>query len=253
MADPFLDVLHTLGRVPFGKGRVWPDYREWGAREEHVPALIGIIEDETYDWMDGELASTWAPLHAWRALGQLRAGEAIAPLLAFLDRIDDDDWAREEIPDVLVMIGRAAFAPMAEYLADRTRDLWDRLAVARGLHELAESDPSVRDDVVAVLIRQLEKWWRHDETLNGFLILHLAELRVTDAAPLMKAAFDADRVDTIVMGDWEDVQVMLGLIPERVTPHPVAPPLLPIDEIMEKLDPAPKKKRRREKRKKRRR
>ena len=64
MADPFLDVLHTLGRVPFGKGRVWPDYREWGAREEHVPALIGIIEDETYDWMDGELASTWAPLAA---------------------------------------------------------------------------------------------------------------------------------------------------------------------------------------------
>jgi len=45
------------------------------------------------------------------------------------------------------------------------------------------------------------------------------KLGAKEAAPLMEQAFAADRVEYIVMGDWEDVQVRLGLkTPEAVMP-----------------------------------
>jgi hypothetical protein len=34
----------------------------------------------------------------------------------------------------------------------------------------------------------------------------------------MEQAFVADRVDLSIMGDWEDVQIDLGLLEERLTP-----------------------------------
>ena len=36
-------------------------------------------------------SAVWAPVHAWRALGQLRAEESIRPLLAVLRERDDDE------------------------------------------------------------------------------------------------------------------------------------------------------------------
>jgi hypothetical protein len=47
--------------------------------------------------------------------------------------------------------------------------------------------------------------------VNSFLVLGLVELQATEAAPLMERAFRARKVDPMIMGDWEDVQVELGL------------------------------------------
>jgi hypothetical protein len=41
-------------------------------------------------------------------------------------------------------------------------------------------------------------------------------LQATEAAPLIEGAFAARRVDPMVMGDWEDVQVELGLLSPEV-------------------------------------
>src|SRR5579864_7878643 len=46
-------------------------------------------------------------VHAWRALGQLRAVEAVEPLLELFDRLEDDDWVHEELPAVFGLIGPA--------------------------------------------------------------------------------------------------------------------------------------------------
>ena len=47
---------------------------------------------------DPESREVWAPLHAWRALGQLEVEEAVAPLLAYLRTADEDDAAHAELP-----------------------------------------------------------------------------------------------------------------------------------------------------------
>jgi hypothetical protein len=56
--------------------------------------------------------------------------------------------------------------------------------------------------------------------LNGCLISDLIDLKAVEAAPLMARAFEARRVDLSVAGDWEDVQVELGLLAQRETPQP---------------------------------
>jgi hypothetical protein len=49
----------------------------------------------------------WAPLHTGTALAQLKAKEAVAPLLAFLKLAEDDEAKGEELPAAFGMIGLA--------------------------------------------------------------------------------------------------------------------------------------------------
>jgi len=217
--SPPVDRLLTLGEGP-ARAHPWPDYLEFGLHQEHVPDLIRMVTDDTLLWADSDSPEVWATIHAWRALGQLRAEEAVQPLVDLLPEVEDSDWAMEELPVVFRMIGPPAMQALSTYAADSANELWTRIAAARGLREIVEEHPGVRDEVVAVLIQILEKWYRNDETLNAFLIHDLVELRATEAAPLMEQVFAEGRVDLAVRGDWEDVQVDLGLLPERRTPRP---------------------------------
>lgn len=74
----------------------------------HVPDLIRMACDPELNHADQDDPRVYAPLHAWRALGQLPAPEAAAPLAELLVRLPDDDFAHEELPEVLGRIGAAA-------------------------------------------------------------------------------------------------------------------------------------------------
>ena len=86
-----------------------------------------------------ESLEVWAPVHAWRTLGLLRAEEAIEPLLTLLSRIDeaDDDWVGEELPEVYEKIGPAAIPALTKYLTDTTHGLWARVAAVSSLQKIA--------------------------------------------------------------------------------------------------------------------
>lgn len=199
--------------------RGWPNYLELGLGLEHVPELIEMATDEELNWADSEGLEIWGPVHAWRALGQLRAVAAIEPLLRLFHDVEDNDWACDELPEVYGMIGRAAIPALARYLADASRGLWRRVTAAFALERIAAGDTSARAECVAVLGRQLERFAKNDPELNGFLVNYLIDLRAVGAAPLMERAFAADRVDLSIAGDWEDVQVELGLKMARETPR----------------------------------
>jgi hypothetical protein len=211
--------LLTLGDCR--KMRQWPDYLALGIGPAHVPDLIRMVQDEELNQVDSDSLEVWAPVHAWRALGQLRSEKAIEPLLGILWRIDDDDdWVGEEVPVVLGMIGPAALPKLTEYLADPGNGLWPRVAAAQALVEIGQRYPEALAGCVAVLTRSLEGFPSHYQTLNAFLISFLVDLKAVEAAPLMEKAFAARRVDISILGDWEDVQVQLGLLAKRQTPAP---------------------------------
>jgi hypothetical protein len=54
-----------------------------------------------------------------------------------------------------------------------------------------------------------------------------------EVAPAMQRAFAADRVDLSILGDWEDVQVELGLKATRETPRTYRP-LFPLFDAPER-------------------
>ena len=99
--QPPVERLLTYGESDRIRPDDWPDYPELGLGPEHVPDLIQMATDEALNEADAESTEVWAPLHAWRALGQLRAVEAVEPLLELFDRLEEDDWVHEELPSFL--------------------------------------------------------------------------------------------------------------------------------------------------------
>ncbi len=83
----------------------WPDYLELGFSEKDIPQLISMATDEELNWAYSDSLKIWAPTHAWRVLAQLRAVEAIKPLLHLASISDDEEWITEELPYVFGMIG----------------------------------------------------------------------------------------------------------------------------------------------------
>lgn len=219
MAEPYsppLDGLLTLGDP--GKPRApWPDYLAMGITREHIPELIRMLTDRELNEAATESVEVWAPLHAWRTLGRLRAGEAAGPLAEMLATSTIDDWAMDELPLVLGMIGRAAIAPSLALLDDEYDFI--QLPGISTLGEVAKAHPELRGEVAGILTERLGRWRDQDPELNAYLIDELAQLGEATAAPLMREAFGADAVDLSWCGDWEDAQVRLGLMPERITPR----------------------------------
>jgi hypothetical protein len=203
--------------------REWPNYLGLGLSSEHVPELIEMATDKELNWADSESLEVWAPVHAWRALGQLRAVSAIEPLLRLFHELEDIDWAYDELPHVYGMIGREAIPALTRYLDDASHGLWPRVTAAFSLERIASGDPSARSECITILSRQLERFTENDPSLNGFFISYLVDLRAVEAAPLMERAFAAGRVDLSILGDWEDAQVELGLKATRDTPRPYRP------------------------------
>ena len=207
---PPVDRLLKLG----DQGR---DYRVLGLTEEHVPELLRMAADRALSRPGTPPAQRYARVHAWNALGQLADPRAAEPLAALLAEEYRDDVAFETLPAVLGQIGAVALPELRALLADPSADGDLRIAAADAIAEVGHAHPDARGEVVEALAWQLRSYAEQSEFLNGFLIGHLADLQAVEAAPVMQAAFEAGAVDELVRGDWEDVQVQLGLLEQRIT------------------------------------
>lgn len=217
--DPPVAHLLTVGDAR--DLRDWPDYpATYDLTHDHVPDLVRMMHDEGLNWADTESDEVWAPVHAWRALGQLRAASAVDDILAALSVIDEYplDWQTEELPKVLGMIGPSALPAVKTYLSDGERGLWSRVAVTRAIVEIGRRHPSARERCIDLLIGRLSRHARQDPTINAYLISALIDLKPIDDVTPIKEAFDAGDVDLTVQGDWEETQVHLGLRSHRRTP-----------------------------------
>lgn len=201
-------------------GDPWPNYLELGLTEEHIPELIRMISDQALNKANGKSLEVWAPLHAWRALGQLKAVEACEPLVRLYQVLPDDDWLPPELPKVFSLIGPASIPAIKSYLGDDTLDEINRISAPSCLETIALDHPDHRDDCIAVLEGQLSAYKTNGDTFNAFLIIALVKLQAKNAIEAIRAAFKADLVDISVMGDLEDVEIELGFRSHRETPRP---------------------------------
>ncbi len=83
----------------------WPDYvQELNLGQEHISELIKMVTDEELNQAKSDSPEVWCTLHAWRALGQLKALEAFEPILGLLNN-EDDDWFRDDFPTLCTLFG----------------------------------------------------------------------------------------------------------------------------------------------------
>jgi len=222
-SDPVLALI-SLGEKS-ARGTEWRNYLELGITAEHTPELIRILNEIETFWPDVDVENapeSYAPIHAWRALGQLRAEQAIPPLMRLIVWNEDEnaDWIMEDIPEVLGMIGPASIPPIREYLLKPDKFEWASVTMSHSLAEIGKRNPEYRNACVDALQASLEQYADNGETINAFLIDYLVELKAVEAAPLVERAYQADAVDISVLGDYEDFQILVGLLKERLTPPP---------------------------------
>jgi hypothetical protein len=196
------------GRWPEGD----PDYiREYSLTSEHIPALISLATQ----WVDAppENEALYGPVHAWRALGQLRAVEAVRPLLNIQDLLDElgDDWYLEEFQKVFGLIGPPAIEPLSAYLSDDSHGDFPRGSAANGLCEIVRNFPETRAQVVTILTAELARQKTNLGDLSGLLVGDLLELEAVESAETIERAFAANIIDPTIAGDWGDVRRELGV------------------------------------------
>jgi hypothetical protein len=215
--------------------RAWSNYAtDLGLTPKHIPELIRLACDATLHTAEGESRAVWAPTHAWRALGQLRALEAVAPLLNLLKTLDDDDWIASELPHVIGLIGPGAISPVTDFLADRSLGQPSLMTAIKCLEEIAKRHPASRDECVGILAHRLDGGADNAPTVNGFLISALIDLGAVETLDIIRHAFDKQVVDLSVAGDVEDVELELGVRTRRSTPRPVYHPFFgqPLSGLM---------------------
>lgn len=217
---PPIDKLLTYGVANIADGPDWPNYLELGIGPEHIPDLIRMAVDTDLHKADLETPEAWAPVHAWRALGQLHSETAVHALLAIAPQLLTGDmiweWALEELPEVFSESGPAAIPALAAYLADTSHDETTRSTIIEGLQKLATRQPESRADCIAVLTHQLEVFDKDDQETNGSLVAALSHLKALEALPIIKRAYELECVDEGFI-DLEDVEVDLGL---KTRPEP---------------------------------
>lgn len=220
--SPPVDQLLTYKEPGIEKAEDWPDYSQLGLGSEHIPDLIRMATDQSLieGEEEDEESVTWGgPIHAWRALGQLHAEAAIEPLLSLFQTQKDNDWVMEELPDVFGMIGPTALPSLKTFLADSSNDEWARITASTSIEKVGIYSPEARSTCIEILSNQMEAFLakemfvEDDYEVNSFLIVALTNLQAKEAAPLIERAFNADRVDESIMGDWMEVQYDLGLLP----------------------------------------
>jgi hypothetical protein len=213
---------HLAGDGPAGLG--WLNYvSDLELTAEHVPELIRLACDAALHTAESEDPAVWAPTHAWRALGQLRAVEAVAPLLGLLRERADDDWVDIELPYVFGLIGPGAIPHVTDFLADQSVTMEPLITAIKCLLEIAERNPPSRNECIDILARRLKCGAENDPTVNGFLISALIDLEAIETIGLIRQAFDQQVVDLSIAGDVEDVEMEFGLRRQRSTPRPVYP------------------------------
>lgn len=204
----------------------WPDYLTlFGIDASHAPYLIKLAQEPLPDDLEENDPFIWASVHAWRALGQLRAKEAVAPLLDISRSITDeelmcDDYYLEEIPVVLEMIGPEAIEPLNRHLMNLKEGVWAGTLAVESLGRLAKAFPDRREQCISILAHHLE---RHEETtdlLNAFIVSELTDLNAAEHIEIIRQAFKAGKVDLAIRGDVEEIEISLGLRNKRSTPLP---------------------------------
>lgn len=169
--------------------------------EETAPFLIDIVRDESLQFFEAK-GEGWAPIHAMRLLGEMRAEQGIEALLGLLGQ--ESDYLYEETPIALAMIGPPAVGPLMDFARNRTNELYARINACHALTYLVARYPEQRETAVSFLRGELGGDGEDDPDYYAFIVSYLCDLVVEEARPDIEQAFERDIVSTEVI-TLEDV------------------------------------------------
>jgi uncharacterized protein len=217
--NPKIQTLLMLGEPP--NARRWPDYlTKYGFTARDVSALLNLFTDADIEQLSPDRPEVWAPLYAWRILGQLGSEDAIEPIVHSFNTLYEDDWALGELCGVIGMIGPVAIPKLVDFWRQPGKDEFSYVMAMDALCEIAKQHPASRDQVIEIYIDYMNEPYKFAYNLNGLLMACLMDLKAASAIDGIRSMFALNCVDLSCAGDLEEVEMSLGLRAKRSIPKP---------------------------------
>ena len=89
--------------------------------------------------------------------------------------------------------------------------------MANGIKEIGIEYPDSREQCFETLTKLLTHLIYNDVSLNGFLISFLVNLEAVVSIDVIRKAFQNESVDHGIIGDFEDIEIAMGLRLTRST------------------------------------
>ena len=116
-----------------------------------VPALLDVLNNEPLQMEDAP-GEGCAPIHAVELLREMRATEAIQPMVLWMQKIDPLCYLHDRLLQALIAFGEEAIpAVLAAY--DETTEYEER----RSLCSILSESPVKKDTIYEILLHQLEE------------------------------------------------------------------------------------------------
>lgn len=184
----------TLGNIYLDKdesspSKSWNIYTHFGFTNEHIPDLIEVLNDESL--YDAEGNESYACIHAWRILAELKAHEAVPHFITTLSKIDDanDDWISAELPIVFSKIGPDAIGVLVQYIEIDSDKIYAKSCACAGIAKIGVNYSEQRCICVEALSRLLSRFEKNHDFVNACIIGSLLDLKAVEAIDIIREAF----------------------------------------------------------------
>jgi len=183
--------------------------------------LIAIINEEHLDEkMEDELSDPeeYASTHAYRILGSFLDPSHISLFLEwhFSPEFEDNDLFSEDIIKILPRYQSDAVQPCIDDLNDQELSETQRMFLCDVLFTLASNEIQSKSITQAFCDYLAEKHF--SRTLNAHIITFLTNKDKDKHIDIIRDCFAAHLVDLSMAGDFEELEVTLGLREKRTTP-----------------------------------
>ncbi|MBK1832546.1 UPF0149 family protein [Roseibacillus ishigakijimensis] len=201
---------------PTLKRKDWPDYAALGFTEADEETLLDLI-DEYHLAPEQDDEESAVSIHAWRALATQARRENLAEFITLLHATSaiDDDWYPNDFPHLLAPLGMDILPVLRELIGDD-------ILVNSSLIDAITALPSNEEERISATEQLLPLFQKEslDRQTRSCLISAFIELKAKQMAGQIEEAFANNRVDVSLNGDWEEVQIALGLREKRETARP---------------------------------
>lgn len=191
-----VQALYACGKADIDKP--WSNYiEEYLFTEDDIPGLIHLIKSSNLKNISpiSEIEE-FAPMHAWRVLGQLNASVVTKDLLEILTEEKNEEafWFQIELPKVIGCFGADAIPVIKEFLLKTSG--WDyKSIVLDGLKNIALNNKENKNFIVEIYTEILKNYLTNDTAYNACLIKELIDLNAIEVSNLIKEVLSKDQID----------------------------------------------------------
>ncbi len=212
--------LFTLGRDKLSSsGSV--NYSKLGISEEDAEALFEIATDDELqrlEYNDKTEKLIFAPIHAVEALAELKNSEFFGPILDLLIDFDEDDYLTSSIHYYIKQIEDKSFKDANRCLQNELFSTYAKNTILSALSDLAEITDKYNKEMTEMALDVLKlDTDDNPDGLYGFAVVLLYDAGGIKNIEEIRKAFKTKPIDTMIMGDLEDIEIKLCLRNNRDT------------------------------------